>query len=141
MSNFNTSFQISVPGAGTPQFVQSSNGNLTIAGTLTQLSTKEAKQEFEAVEPLEVLQKVVSMPITSWAYKADPTVRHIGPMAEDFHQNFSVGDNPKGISVTDSQGVAFAAIQGLNQIIAAKDKEIADLKARLDKIEAMLQPK
>ena len=148
MSNFNSTFQISVPGAGTPQFSQNSNGNLTIAGTLTQLSTKEAKQEFEAVEPLEVLQKVVSMPITSWAYKADPNVRHIGPMADDFHNAFKVGDTDKGIAVTDRTGVAFAAIQGLNQRLEAKQAEIdrlakenADLAARLAKIEAMLQPK
>jgi len=141
MSNFNSTFQISVPGAGTPQFSQNSNGNLTIAGTLTELSAREAKQDFNTVDSLSVLQKVVDLPITTWAYKADPNVRHIGPMADDFHNAFKVGDTDKGIAVTDRTGVAFAAIQGLNQIIAAKDKEIADLKARLDKIEAMLQQK
>jgi predicted nucleic acid-binding Zn ribbon protein len=142
MSNFNTTFQISVPGAGTPQFSQNSNGNLTIAGTLTELSSREAKQNFNSVDSLNVLQKVVDLPITMWSYKQDPNVRHIGPMAEDFHKAFNVGDTDKGIAVTDRTGVAFAAIQGLHQELTAKQAEIdrlakenADLAARLTRLE------
>ena len=111
-------------------------GNLTTTGTITPGSSRTIKQAFTPVDANEMLSKVVNLPITSWAYKADPNVRHIGPMAEDFYESFAVGNDAKGISVTDSAGVAFAAIQGLNQQLAAKDAELATLKQRLAALEA-----
>jgi endosialidase-like protein len=113
------------------------SGNMTILGTLTQGSSREIKEGFGAVTPAEILQKVVDMPITTWVYK-NQSVRHIGPMAEDFYGAFQVGQSPKGISPTDTAGVAFAAIQGLNDVVQQKEKEISELKARLDKLEAMI---
>ena len=39
-----------------------------------------------------VLQRVGRMPITSWSYKGDlSSVRHIGPMAQDFYKAFALG--------------------------------------------------
>ncbi len=35
-------------------------------------------------------------------------------MAHDFYSAFALGETDKGIGVVDAQGVAFAAIQGLN---------------------------
>src|ERR1051326_2294199 len=113
------------------------SGNMTILGTLTQGSSREIKEGFGAVSPAAILQKVVEMPITTWVYK-NQDVRHIGPMAEDFYGAFQVGQSPKGISPTDTAGVAFAAIQGLNDIVQQKEKEISELKASLDKLEAMI---
>jgi len=116
------------------------NGNLTALGTITPGSSRTIKTDFNAVEPREVLRKVLELPITSWSYKQDdPKVRHIGPMAEDFFSAFAVGVNDKGISVTDSAGVALAAIQGLNQEVQAKDKQIAELTNRIDKLEKLVQ--
>jgi hypothetical protein len=115
----------------------STAGNLATTGTITPGSSRTIKQDFTPVDSREVLNKVASMPITSWAYIKDPGTRHIGPMAEDFYGSFAVGGD-KGISVTDSAGVSLAAIQGLNQIVQEKEKEITDLKARLEKIEKML---
>ena len=67
-------------------------------------------------------------------------------MAEDFFDTFAVGGTNKGISVTDSAGVAFAAIQGLNQLVQEKDQQLAELKAqngdlasRLANVEKLLQ--
>ena len=111
-------------------------GNLATTGTITPGSSRTVKQAFTPVDANEMLSKVVNLPITSWAYKADPNVRHIGPMAEDFYSSFAVGNDDKGISVTDSAGVAFAAIQGLNQQLAAKDAELVSLKERLAALEA-----
>jgi hypothetical protein len=118
-------------------------GNLTVLGTVTPGSSRLIKQDFETVDTNSILGRVLSMPITSWAYKADTNVRHIGPMAEDFYESFAVGANDKGISVTDSAGVAFAAIQGLYQEVQQKNAELenrnAELEARLAKLEAMIQ--
>ena len=51
-----------------------------------------------------------------WNYKTqDRAVRHIGPTAQDFKAAFDVGESDTGISSVDADGVALAAIKGLNQ--------------------------
>ncbi len=118
-------------------------GNLIVLGTVTPGSSREIKQDFVKVDTHEALNKVLALPITSWAYKADQNVRHIGPMAEDFFDAFSVGGTNKGISVTDSAGVTFAAIQGLYSEVQQKNAELAarnaELENRLAKLESMIQ--
>ena len=59
-------------------------------------------------------------------------------MAQDFYAAFRLGNDNKSISTVDAQGVALAAIQGLNQVVQEKTREIATLKARLAAIEKRL---
>jgi len=131
-----TSFAVDNQAHTGTEMVMDQNGNVTFLGTVTPNSSRTVKHGFESVDPREVLARVANMPITTWAYNGDPEVRHMGPMAEDFHSLFSVGANANGISVTDSAGVAFAAIQGLQQELTAKNDEIASLKQRLAALEA-----
>ena len=123
----------------TAEMTLSSTGNLTITGTYTPSSSRTVKEGFSAIEPRAVLRKVLDLPITTWSYKRDPGVRHIGPVSEDFFAAFAVGTDDKGISVTDSAGVTLAAIQGLNQVVQEKDKEITDLKSRVEALEKLVQ--
>ena len=52
------------------------------------------------------------MPITSWSYKAEkPSIRHIGPMAQDFYKAFGLGLDNTHITTIDEGGVALVAIQ------------------------------
>ena len=85
------------------------------------------------------------MPITTWSYIADDGVRHLGPMAQDFYSAFSVGMDEKTISTVDADGVALAAIQGLNQKLTEelkqKGTEITELKQRLEKLERLMNQK
>ena len=79
------------------------------------LSDREAKEEIEAIDPVEVLEKLSRLPITSWQYRDDPDARrYIGPFAQDFHHAFGLGDD-RTISTLDANNVALAAIQGLYQ--------------------------
>ena len=139
ISNFSATFVIGIPGSATNQMTLSSAGNMTIGGTqyLTG-SSRDLKENFTPVNGRELLAKVVDMPLTSWNAKNDPEQRHIGPVAEDWWSYFELGPDNKHVSPTDIAGVALGAIKGLNQVVSEKDKEIADLKARLEKIEAML---
>ena len=105
-------------------------------------SSRSLKTGFEAMDTQGVLDKVAALPMTSWRFKTDPEdMVRFGPMAEDFHSLFDVGDG-KTITVLDVQGVALAAIQGLNDElkaeVEAKDAEIEDLQARLAAIEEKL---
>ena len=63
-----------------------------------------------------VLDRVVAMPLATWNYKEqDDSIRHMGPMAQDFHAAFGLGVSDKLIDTVDPDGVALAAIQGLNE--------------------------
>ena len=120
------------------------NGNLVTTGSMTPMSDKNMKEEFETIDPRAVLATVTDMPITTWKYIADDaSVRHMGPMAQDFYAAFGLGHDNRHIATTDLDGVALAAIKGLNEVVneavQAKDAEINELKARLAKLEAMLQ--
>ncbi len=110
--------------------------------TINPVSDRNAKHDFAPVDSAAMLEKVVALPITEWTYKSDVATRHVGPVAQDFHAAFGVGSSDKSISTVDADGVALAAIQGLNQKLEGelerKETEIADLKARLEKLEALL---
>ena len=62
----------------------------------------------------------------------------MGPMAQDFHAAFGLGGGNTTITSMDPDGVALAAIQGLNQLLEATRAENAELRARLEKIEQQL---
>ena len=100
-------------------------------------SDRAVKTAIASINPRSVLSKVLSMPITSWAYKTDSNTRHIGPMAQDFHKAFGLGGSNKSIATVDADGVALAAIQGLHQIVKDKDAKIG----ALEKLNAAMQRK
>jgi hypothetical protein len=95
------------------------------------------KDNFSSVDTRQVLEKLAGVPIREWNYKDDPTsVRHIGPTSQDFQIAFALnGDDETNISSVDAQGVALAAIQGLNKKL---DAENADLQTRLANLERRL---
>jgi hypothetical protein len=120
---------------------------LHVAGGITctalvQTSDRNAKENFAPISPDEVLTKVAALPISTWTYKEMRDGRHLGPMAQDFYAAFRLGGSDTTITAIDTEGVALAAIQGLNQKLRqeseAKDTEIAELKARLEKLETVI---
>jgi hypothetical protein len=109
------------------------------SGTWGTLSDRNAKTNFEAVDTDQILERVADLEITSWNYKAqDPSVRHIGPMAQDFYAAFELGTTDKRITTVDADGVSLAAIQALNKKLREKDAQIADLEQRIAQLEAIL---
>ncbi len=96
------------------------------SGSWTTLSDRNQKENFRAEEGEAVLAKVAALPITSWNYKAEGAeVRHLGPMAQDFHAAFGLGADDRTITTVDVDGVNMLAIQAL-------EKRTRDLQARLD---------
>ncbi|MDH5286367.1 MAG: tail fiber domain-containing protein [Betaproteobacteria bacterium] len=114
---------------------------LSNAGVWTNASDRSLKAGFEPIDARSVLDAVVALPIARWHYRQDgPGVEHIGPTAQDFKAAFGLGDGDKGIGTVDADGVALAAIQGLNAKLEereatlraevnAKDAEIAALRS------------
>jgi hypothetical protein len=106
------------------------NGNVA-ANSFTPSSDRNLKENFDAISPKEVLAKVVEMPISRWNFKEESGVRHLGPMAQDFRLAFGLGADDRHIATVDADGVALAAIQGLNQKLDEKDARIEKLEAQL----------
>lgn len=104
------------------------NGNMVLRGTLVQRSDRNVKQEFESVDYRDVLNRVIEMPVTTWAFKDDPAVRHMGPVAQDFAAAFSLGEDDVTIAPVDAIGVSLAAIKGLHQELNDRDQEVAQLR-------------
>ncbi|HTY86499.1 MAG TPA: tail fiber domain-containing protein [Candidatus Acidoferrum sp.] len=108
-------------------------------GSWTSISDRNAKENFRPVNLRVVLEKVAALPMTTWNYKSqDANIRHIGPMAQDFKAAFEVGETDTGIATIDAEGVALAAIQGLNQKLEATRAENAALKQQVAELKQMI---
>jgi hypothetical protein len=125
-------------GAGV--FISTSTGAyLSTGGNWTNASDRELKENFVPVDGQEVLARLAEMPIQTWNYKAeDPSVRHMGPVAQDFYAAFGLGNNETSISTVDADGVALAAIQALYEENQALEEENAAMQQCLDDMEARL---
>jgi len=114
----------------------STNGNgayLSAGGVWSNGSDRGSKCDFEPVDRLALLEKVVQLPITSWRYKGEENdMRHVGPMAQDFYAAFALGDSDKHIGTLDADGIALAAIQGLHQQLAQKEQELEVMRRSHD---------
>ena len=48
----------------------------------------------------EILDKVARLPISTWTYVEEPSaVRHLGPMAQDFHASFGLGSDDRTLQL------------------------------------------
>ena len=131
------------PSGGDVLVGQNATANFQVSGKVTcqvleLTSDRTAKAGFAEVDRRDILDKALALPLSTWNYTNSPSVRHLGPMAQDFMAAFGLGDSDKHISVVDGLGVALAAIQGLNAKVQEKDSEIAALKRQVATMEQKL---
>jgi hypothetical protein len=106
------------------------------SGSWSSLSDREVKANMTPVDESSILLLLAELSISTWNYTGqDPSVRHIGPMAQDFYAAFGVGEDDRHISTVDADGVALAAIQGLYQLVQEKNAQIVALEARVAALE------
>jgi Chaperone of endosialidase len=95
------------------------------------------KREFAAVDADAVLERVLALPITTWSYHdEDPSIRHLGPMAQDFQASFGLGASDKAIFQIDADGVALTSIQAVTRRLQASEAENAALRESLASLQA-----
>jgi hypothetical protein len=111
------------------------NSGLTVNGAFVNASDRNVKAGFAPVDAKEILEKVAALPITRWHYTNDADTPHLGPVAQDFYAAFGVGPDDKHITTVDEGGVALAAIQGLNEVVKAKEAKISALEKRVADLE------
>ncbi|NOG55161.1 MAG: hypothetical protein HND57_12705 [Planctomycetes bacterium] len=104
------------------------------------VSDRNRKEHFEPLDSREVLRKVSAIPMTTWNYKSqDPSIRHMGPMAQDFSAAFGLGADELRINTIDADGVALAAIQGLHSLVVEQESIIDAQADRIDSLEDRLE--
>jgi hypothetical protein len=109
------------------------------SGSWSTLSDKNRKERFVGINQKEILNLVINLPISEWSYISEgSSVRHMGPMAQDFYSAFGLGIDERYISSVDSDGVALAAIQGLYQLVEEQDAQIRKQNAQLDELEGRI---
>ncbi|ARZ72529.1 hypothetical protein SMD11_6953 [Streptomyces albireticuli] len=90
----------------------------------------------EAVNGHQVLEEVLRLPVSTWRYHWDPPdVRHLGPMAQDWHAAFGLGDNDVTISATDTNGVALVCIQALHRRIEDLTAQVETLREQVGRLD------
>jgi hypothetical protein len=107
------------------------------SGTWASLSDRDAKTDIAPLDDAAVLAKVATLPVSTWRYKTESGVRHMGPMAQDFYAAFRVGEDDRHITSIDEDGVALAAIKALRANVVSLQThnitlEAVDLRLRAD---------
>jgi hypothetical protein len=140
-----TNSRLSMASDGSTTLTSNSGGSAGVTlpaggGSWNNLSDRNMKANFAPVNTREILRGVLSLPISTWNYKSqDTSIRHIGPMAQDFFATFKVGEGNKTIATIDPDGVALAAIQGLNEELKDRDAKIESLQEQLKQQQNQLE--
>jgi hypothetical protein len=148
-------FTITKIGTGGAEFELFADGSANFRGPVTAdgvmlTSTREAKTDFQDIDEGEVLDKLARLEIRQWRYKDEAQgTAHIGPVAEEFHEVFGLSDDQR-LNLIDTNGIAFAAIQALdeeNEALRAENREIRkrlraenrEIRNRLESLEHRLE--
>jgi hypothetical protein len=103
------------------------------SGAWAQLSDRNAKADITSVDPQAILENLMQIPIQTWRYSSQSdSVRHIGPMAQDFHAVFGFGEDNRYINTIDADGVALASIQALATQVQDQAEQLAVLENQLE---------
>ena len=93
------------------------------------------KRNLRLVDTKRILDNVAQLPIKQWGYKSqDPSVEHIGPMAQDFYKLFHLGVDSLSISTIDLDGITLAAIQELHKENRQLKEELIELRSMVEKM-------
>lgn len=113
------------------------NGNgayLTFGGAWTSTSARSKKENFQHVDKNKILEKIDQLEVTKWKYKGTENEYHYGPMADDFHRLFEVGDD-SSIADMDKTGILFLGLQA----VIDENRELKIAKENLEKRITLLE--
>ncbi len=102
-------------------------------GSWSSISDRTRKANFADVDGEDLLARLRTVPVTTWNYKTqDATIRHMGPMAQDFHAAFGLsGTDSLLINTVDIDGVVLAGVKALEARTAALQAENTALRAEV----------
>ncbi len=104
------------------------------------VSDRNLKENLTPVDHGHLLDALNAIPMTTWNMKTqNAAIRHMGPMAQDFHAAFGIGETNTHIGYSDADGVALAAIQGLYRMLIEQNAENRELRDAIDVLEQQLE--
>lgn len=115
----NNSFQIRAAG-GVRLFTNATTTtgvSLNAGGSSWNVISDRSKKELVApVDGEQLMISLRSVPVATWRYldEADRSVRHIGPMAQDWARAFGFSSDTTSINMSDLDGVNLAAVKALD---------------------------
>jgi hypothetical protein len=84
------------------------------------------------VNGFDILAKLGALPVATWRYRWEAAgVRHLGPMAQDWHATFRLGQGDTTIPMVDAHGVLVVAVQALH-------RQLGELRAEVDQLHQQL---
>jgi len=93
-------------------------------------SDRALKEDFQDIDKQAVLANVQQLEIQNWKLKDEEgNIRHIGPVAQDFHVAFGLGSDEHFIHTGDAVGVSLVAIQAL----AERNESLAEQNQALER--------
>ncbi|MCG0061946.1 MULTISPECIES: hypothetical protein [Streptomyces] len=79
-----------------------------------------------------MLDAVARLPVSTWRCTWEPEgVRHLDPMAQDWHAAFHLGSSDRRIDVVDAFGVAVVCIQALERRITQLPEDLHTRRLQL----------
>jgi hypothetical protein len=108
------------------------------SSTWASLSDSNAKTDIRPVDYRKILVKLATLPVTEWRYRHDPTRRYIGPMAQDFHAAFGLGEDERYIATMDTDGVTLSAIKGLVEELRDQEASLDEQQQRIETLQKEL---
>ncbi|MGW7508996.1 tetratricopeptide repeat protein [Streptomyces massasporeus] len=79
-----------------------------------------------------ILRAVAALPVSTWSYRGEEGVRHLGPMAQDWYAALGLGADDRTIHTVDVNGVSVVAVQALYRMVIGLQDEVSRLRKRLD---------
>ena len=93
------------------------------------LSDEDSKIKESVLDDLDMLERLNRLPISNWRYHGQD-VNHMGPMAQDIHAIFGVGDLDR-VSTLDSDGIILSALRGMTQLKDQMQDRVERLHAEI----------
>lgn len=108
------------------------------AGAWSILSDRERKENITTLDASEFLNRLDSVKVYEWSYIAqDSSIRHIGPMAQDFYKAFELGDDSTTINSGDFDGVNMLLIKALDEKMDKLEKQEAEMMEIQNQLEEL----
>jgi hypothetical protein len=128
--------------SGLDPITHAPNAGVSLApggGSWSSLSDRTMKRDFAAVDGGWLLDRIAGLPIATWSYKAQkPSIRHLGPTAQDFARAFGLGEDKRHIDSIDSEGVSLAGIQVLYKLVQTQQRQLREQQRELDVLKAQV---
>jgi len=110
------------------------------SGVFNCTSSRATKENFVMVSGADVLSRLKGIEVSSWNYISEGrSVRHMGPMAEDFFKAFQLGTGNSSIGMQDLTGVSLAAIKELDQRTNELRQKTAEVEQLRDEVHQLRQ--